>query len=604
MVLTADEVLEIARKGLEAAKIRRREREEEAEENWRLYRCDYSAENKTKDEWQSKGYFPIFTEIVNRQVEMLVRSFTDASKRLFEYPIDQVEMAAAIRDLIMQVFARNQLDEWLEVAIRQCELTGYAVCKDRWDTRENRVVLSLLDPLDIYKYPDRMGGEVIIEAAVMEKGELELLKDLPSYDSRAITEALDQKSGDQTDTEADRLRAYEKGIPERSLRHFVKPVTLYEFWGRFYGPDGSLAEFEDAGGNKTEKRQPVTFTICADRLIRPPIANFYIDDKPPYTIGSFQKSPPGTYPAARLTHHAILQRGHTRSINRVADKLSMGMKQLAIDATRVRSADIKGGMREAKIWRYRFPGKTPIEVLDLSSDLRDDYTFIAYLERALQSAGYTETMFGQPSTRGRPTLGEHELRQSATLAHISALAKVFETTFIEGLVSRVKTHLFQYQLDPTINPNMESDLIGVIDDPETMTRLISLTAAERERLATVDFGKANVRGMSEILGRAERMQGLTYFTRMITGLLQAVKGTQQEQQLHLDLNGLIYEIGEAVGINPRRLLGAEVEGQARDALLPERAPSLPERAAMGAITMGYSPQQQVAETPQQTPGGF
>ena len=291
-----------------------------------------------------------------------------------------------------------------------------------------------------------------------------------------------------------------------------------------------------------------------------------------------------------MTRYAILQRGHTRTVNRAADKLSLSVKQLLADETRVRSADILTGMREGKVWRYHFPGARPaVEVLDLSSDLRDDYTLLAYLERGLQAAGYTETSFGQASVRGRPTLGEHEMRQAATLSHVMGMAKVFEMTFLENLVSRVKTHVFQYALDPSMNGRYATTVLGLVKDPAVRAALAVMTAETRDTLAATDFARANVRGMSEIIGRAERAQGLVYFMRMVGNLLQAVKGSQSEQQLHLNLYGLIYELGVAVGIHPRRLLGQAGEELAREGLPSQGAPMLPERAAFGAMATAPAP---------------
>jgi hypothetical protein len=564
------ELVEIALRKFQDAAELKSEWMDAQRENWRLYNNDYKAAFGNKQSWQAKGYIPHLTDLVDRQVGIVLDSYLDRRHNLVEFTTANKELAHEMLRLVMQELAVNQFDEILDDCVLMCLLSGFCVVKDEWDYENGVMKLHTVDPLDFYRVHDGYRGWLTVERMTMERGQLRMFLEDKSYNKAIIEEILAGADSGTTDSEGEPIAQMDKRHQELLGRDpedtFLNPITIYEFWGRIYDQKGELQK----GPNGEEE---FTWTITGQQVIRSPIPSWYIDNGKPYSFGFLKKQKNAAYPPSILTGHAILQRGMTASINRVADKLFTAIPQWVAYRGAISPSAIAGGLLFGKVWESTLPGES-LRVVESKTSTDGEFQMWAILERAMMALGVTETAMGQPTMRGRQTLGEVQERMGGGQSYLGSMVRRLERSLVRDVVRRTVVNTLQFKIDgprtkddgsieinpetekPYIvgNPNYARNVVGFLN--QERIDLVAQTREEAEKLLETSFAELRVRGLSEHLSAEDKAQRMNYFLRMITQLMEMLKETSYGQEVFgmINWHGILQQSALLSGFDPEIIL--------------------------------------------------
>jgi len=567
------------------------------DENWRLYRNDYTADNSRKAEWQARGYIPYLTDMIDREVGAILEGYVNTKRTLYEATTGRRIVAAAMRDLLLEELELNCFDRILDECVLEAILSGYSIVKHRWNDERGFMELRTVDPLDFYRLPDGSDGFLTIEAITIERGDLEGFKEAPEYDAKAIDDAIATKVTGQVAADRADIELRKREQQNLGRERFVglqDPVTLYEFWGRLYNAQGERL-------GTPGKDEFFNWVLCNDQLIKPPEASYFWQPQmTPYSFGYIKRVQNDPYPNSVVCDHVVLQRSHTRLINLIADKVYKHRTQWVAKKGHIAKRDIELGISDHRVIQDNLPGPPGLQAITPNMTLEPEFQLLATVERGMHLMGMTATQMGQPTLRSAQTLGEVQMQMAASSRFLSTIARRIEGTLLRDVVRHTIVFILQFKLDNEhgSNPYYSRNVMDfLVDNPEGLAGLSGNDELRRSLLER-DFAEIRIRGLGDLLSKQEKAVGLNYFLRMYTQLLQTATAmaqvdpqlaAQAKEIVHMvNFAGLVYESAEMTGFSPERVLTPEARelveradaGRKREP--PDRQAEIPKMGVVNA----------------------
>jgi len=533
-----DQVLAARRESFES----RRSKDGWARRAWDWYNNVHDFTDK--EDWQTKLAIPNWAMAID-QAENFMRDGLRKSTRLFgievlnDDPIDKLLAAflgTVMHEIIRVIELKKQLPGSLKLALltnqsihkigyeefSQTEIapefiqgevdvtdpeTGLIIGKKAFQsfgTQEIERLISkptarLLDSVQYYPDPRGVGLYEIDDVKqdlwqVVEK----FAGVAPDKVLKALKEDMNKGSPESEDDEIEISQRQKMEIiePENAFRRIVK---LTDYYGPLFTRDGLLAA----------KRVRVVLANDKHILVRGKTYPFW-DGERPYVRYQAISVPHSVWGKLLVQHVDSIQLYVNELGSLMMDKAKMSaLGQLAIDTTLIEDIeDILSGIFPGKAWKTRGPGA--VTEVPMSGVSTDHFQMYGLLSQEAQNAhAVTEFLQGQPTSRGRATLGEVEIKtqqgaqffggivQNAT----DGLEKIFEKLFF-----RVMQFKDNWQ-DPAIAKIAArfgmSEILPMLQDPTV-----------RHRLMKRPF-RFHAAGLNAAMRRAEV---LTSMTEMLTVL--------------------------------------------------------------------------------------
>lgn len=501
------QVIAARRESLES----RRTKDAWARRAWDWYNNIHDFSNK--EDWQSKLAIPKFAMAID-QAENFMRDGLRKSTRLFgievlnDDPVDKLLAAflgTVMHEIVRVIGLAKQLPGSLKVALltnqsihkigyeefNQTEIaptvvisqiditdpeTGTVIGQrdvEDFETQEIERLISNptarhVDPADYYPDPRGMNLYEIDEVKQDLWNVIEKFINVADDKVLAALEADMSKgepSADDEQTTIDKRSRQEIIEPENAFRRMVK---LTDYYGPLFTDDGRLAA----------KRVRVVLANDKHILVRGKTYPFW-DGEAPYVRYQGISVPFSVWGKLLVQHADSIQLYVNELSSLMMDKAKLSaLGQLAVDTTLLEDIeDILTGIFPGKLWKTR--GPNAVEEVNMSGVKTDHFQMYGLLSQEEQNAhAVTEFLQGQPTSRGRATLGEVEIKTQQGMQFFGGivqnatdgLEKIFEKLFY-----RVMQFKDQWQ-DPAIAKIAArfgmTEVLGMLNDPMVRYRLM------------------------------------------------------------------------------------------------------------------------------------
>lgn len=533
-----DQVIAARRESVES----RRTKDAWARRAWDWYNNVHDFSDK--EDWQTKLAIPNFAMAID-QAENFMRDGLRKSTRLFgievlnDDPIDKLLAAflgTVMHEVVRTIGLKKQLPGSMKVALlsnqaihkigyeefAQTEIaptftegeidvvdpeTGQAIGKKPFQDFgtqevERRISRPTARLLDSSRYhPDPRGME-LYEIDEVSQDLWQVIEKFVGVAPDKVLSALkeDMSKGepaiDDEQIEIDKRQRQEIIEPENAFRRIVK---LTDYYGPLFTRDGLLAA----------KRVRVVLANDKHILVRGKTYPFW-DGERPYVRYQAISVPHSVWGKLLVQHVDSIQTYVNELGSLMMDKAKLSvLGQVAVDTTLLEDIeDILTGIFPGKTWKTR--GPNAVQEVAMSGVGTDHFQMYGLLSQEAQNAhAVTEFLQGQPTSRGRATLGEVELKTAAGAQFFGGivqnatdgLEKIFEKLFF-----RVMQFKDEWQ-DPALARIAQrfglAEILPMLQDPTV-----------RHRLMKRPF-RFHAAGLNAAMRRAEV---LTSMTEMLTVL--------------------------------------------------------------------------------------
>lgn len=552
-----DQVLEAKRESEEAFRVKK----SWSRRAWSWYNNEM--DDSHKEEWQSKVRIPNFAMAVD-QAEMFMKQSLKKASRIFGIevlsanPVDQ--LLAAFFSVIMHEFLRKMDFPSLAAAtLKTALLDNMGVMKSGWAKREHtelapkrlenggfgietvtrrisEPMITVVDPLNYHPDPT---GLKMYKIHDVERDLYQVLEAFKGVSSSKVLAALEADRG-QGDSSAEET---EKEVDKRArsqqmenINAFRRPTRLTEYWGHL---------FERSTGRLVAKDQRVTIANNKHLLV---VDSFpFFDGEDPLVHFNALSVPFSVWGKLLIQHTDSIQLYINELFALMIDSAKMSvLNPLEVDVSMLDDIeDILTGLFPGKLFKTKAPNSVR-EIKIGGFGAAAQFVFGALKSEAQNAHGITEFLAGLPTSRGRATASETQIKTTQSAGFFDGILQNVEVG-LDKTVEKMYFRMMQFMddwSDPAIQEiakrfGMQDIIRGL--DPVTRYELMKRPFRFHMQGLSLAFRKAeiltNLSELLQVLGQIPEFAARLNPGKLFDKIMQA-----------FDLEELIEQPG--IGPNP------------------------------------------------------
>ncbi|MGB9735937.1 MAG: portal protein [bacterium] len=537
------------------AKEARKSREQMWDKMYKEYRCerDWSG----YEEWQSKIVIPKLAMMIKQASAILRRALVDQPQwwNIVDVPLEKQRTAELIKKIIDVWLDDHKFFKVFSNCVSYGLLTGMMYAKVFMDQKEVMDVVDgnivskkvdiinfeAIDPYNIYLDPTGRNQYIIEKIYISLDKLLSLYKEdqLKPPENQVYTDEILLIKEDYNDSSEKNKANARKGVLPQTNIVTRKEVEVLEFWGDIIDPDDP------------NNVLPNQHAMIANReyLIMNATPNTFITGKPPYIISSIDWDPQAVYNMSVFEKAFSIIEEIPRMVNAIIDggKLS-AIPFGEVDASALENPeDIANGIYPGLLAQInpQKPGEKALNITTNNAFRPELMTIVYYLSQELQnSTGMTEFLMGQPTSKGRPSAREVQIKLTQSSSLFDSYAKNIENEFIPEFIKTIYLLSIQYLKNEVSPPE---NLKKIFDTYDENIKWDITTPDQRASLIEGIF-HFKVSGISQMLEKQAKLEKTMTFLKIVGGIPIPVLATSDKllEKIGVLLDMTVEEIGQVI----------------------------------------------------------